>query len=279
MPQTRSLLTAQAAIAIVLGGDEGDVENAFDEGRAAERILVAAGLLGLAAGIAWINPVARAGRVASSGCLLTGSPGRSSPSDTRPRPPTSEVRARGGAPAAIRDGLQRALASGLITGLRVSTVRGHAGWHHGPMQRPGEGKTISLRALNRATLDRQLLLRRSRLSVPATLEHLVGMQAQTPHTAYVGLWTRLEGFRGDDLSTLLLDRSVVRIALMRGTIHLVTARTPGASGRSSSRSWTGSRRVSSGSAWPASTSTRSWRWDAPSWTSNRGRSRRSATTC
>ena len=49
VPQTRSLLTAQAAIAIVLGGDEGDVENAFDEGRAAERILVAAGLLGLAA--------------------------------------------------------------------------------------------------------------------------------------------------------------------------------------------------------------------------------------
>ena len=60
VPQTRSLLTAQAAIAIVLGGDEGDVENAFDEGRAAERILVAAGLLGLAAGIAWINPGARA---------------------------------------------------------------------------------------------------------------------------------------------------------------------------------------------------------------------------
>jgi hypothetical protein len=28
------VLTAQSAIAIVLGGDEGDVENAFDEGRA-----------------------------------------------------------------------------------------------------------------------------------------------------------------------------------------------------------------------------------------------------
>jgi len=58
--------------------------------------------------------------------------------------------------------------------------------------------------------------------IGSTLGHLVGMQAQTPHTAYVGLWTRLEGFRGDDLSTLLLDRSVVRMALMRGTIHLVT---------------------------------------------------------
>jgi len=65
VPQTRSLLTAPTAIAIVLDGDEGDVEHAFDEGRAAERILIAAGLLGLAAGIAWINPAARveAGRI------------------------------------------------------------------------------------------------------------------------------------------------------------------------------------------------------------------------
>ena len=90
------------------------------------------------------------------------------------------------------------------------------------MERTAE--TLSLRALNRATLDRQMLLRRSTSSVAATLEHLVGMQAQTPHTAYVGLWTRLVDFRGEQLSDLLVDRSVVRIALMRGTIHLVTAR-------------------------------------------------------
>jgi hypothetical protein len=92
------------------------------------------------------------------------------------------------------------------------------------MQRAATSETISLRALNRATLDRQLLLRRSTLSVAATLEHLVGMQAQTPHTAYVGLWTRLADFRGEQLADLLVDRSAVRIALMRGTIHLVTAR-------------------------------------------------------
>lgn len=92
------------------------------------------------------------------------------------------------------------------------------------MHRAATGETLGLRAINRATLDRQLLLRRSTLSVSATLEHLVGMQAQTPHTAYVGLWTRLAGFRGEQLSDLLADRSVVRMALMRGTIHLVTAR-------------------------------------------------------
>jgi hypothetical protein len=92
------------------------------------------------------------------------------------------------------------------------------------MQRPSPGATLGIRALNRASLDRQLLLHRSGLSVAQTLELLVGMQAQTPHTAYVGLWTRLDGFRGDDLAELLLNHAVVRMALMRGTIHLVTAR-------------------------------------------------------
>ena len=58
-PQTRSLRTAQQAIVIVLGGDPADVEDAFDEGRAAERVLIAAGLLGLAAGISWVQPSAR----------------------------------------------------------------------------------------------------------------------------------------------------------------------------------------------------------------------------
>jgi nitroreductase len=59
VPQTRSLMTAPAAIAIVLGGDDADPEHAFDEGRAAERLLIAAGLLGLAAGVAWILPAVR----------------------------------------------------------------------------------------------------------------------------------------------------------------------------------------------------------------------------
>lgn len=97
-------------------------------------------------------------------------------------------------------------------------------WHHVPMSGdPIPGATLSLRALNRATLDRQLLLRRSTTTVLEVIERLVGMQAQTPHTAYVGLWDRLEGFRPEQLSDRLVDRSVVRMALMRGTIHLVTA--------------------------------------------------------
>lgn len=61
MPQTRSLRTATAAIAIVLPANGGhELGDAYDEGRAAERILIAAGLLDLAAGIAWIRSDVRA---------------------------------------------------------------------------------------------------------------------------------------------------------------------------------------------------------------------------
>ncbi len=86
------------------------------------------------------------------------------------------------------------------------------------------GGVLGRRALNRATLERQLLLRRSALPVLEAIEWLVGLQAQTPHSWYVGLWTRLEGFDPQRVSDLLTERRVVRIALMRSTIHLVTAR-------------------------------------------------------
>lgn len=59
-PQTRALRTATAAIAIVLPEEPGRaVSHAYDEGRAAERILIAASILGLGAGIGWILPQAR----------------------------------------------------------------------------------------------------------------------------------------------------------------------------------------------------------------------------
>jgi Winged helix DNA-binding domain len=82
---------------------------------------------------------------------------------------------------------------------------------------------LSLRALNRATLARQLLLARSSMSALDAIEHLVGMQAQAPFAPYYGLWSRLDDFSGDELSGLLTERKAVRVVLMRGTIHLVTA--------------------------------------------------------
>jgi hypothetical protein len=83
---------------------------------------------------------------------------------------------------------------------------------------------LSLRALNRATLARQLLLRRSSMSALEAIEHLVGMQAQAPFAPYYGLWSRLDGFTAEELSGLLTSRKAVRIVLMRGTIHLVAAK-------------------------------------------------------
>jgi len=83
---------------------------------------------------------------------------------------------------------------------------------------------LSDRALNRATLARQLLLERSSLSIAATVEHLVGLQAQTPQSWYVGLWSRLENFHAEDASELLARRELVRMSSIRGTIHLLTSR-------------------------------------------------------
>ncbi len=84
-------------------------------------------------------------------------------------------------------------------------------------------EVLSRPELNRATLARQLLLERSARAPLAAVEHLVGMQAQVPHNPYTGLWSRLERFEPTSLSELLERREVVRVGVMRGTIHLVTA--------------------------------------------------------
>ncbi len=83
-------------------------------------------------------------------------------------------------------------------------------------------ETLSRRALNRALLARQHLLERSALDPVAMVEHLLGLQAQAPLPPYVGLWCRVEGIRPHHLAGLLERGEVVRMVLMRSTVHLVS---------------------------------------------------------
>jgi hypothetical protein len=85
-------------------------------------------------------------------------------------------------------------------------------------------RVLTLRELNRATLARQLLLERKRLSPATVIERLVGMQAQWPPAPYVGIWTRTSGFRRETLERALASGAVVKATVMRQTLHLVTPR-------------------------------------------------------
>lgn len=82
---------------------------------------------------------------------------------------------------------------------------------------------LTLRQLNRTHLHRQHLLERSTASTGDMLRAIVGLQAQDVKDPYMAMWSRIDGFRHQDLAGMLENRSAVRASLMRGTIHLVTA--------------------------------------------------------
>ncbi|MCJ8014134.1 winged helix DNA-binding domain-containing protein [Paenibacillus sp. KQZ6P-2] len=84
-------------------------------------------------------------------------------------------------------------------------------------------KVLDSRALNRATLARQMLLCRADIPVLDVVEKLIGLQAQALNAPYFALWSRMENFQQEQLSELIRDRKVVRMALMRSTLHLVSA--------------------------------------------------------
>ena len=82
---------------------------------------------------------------------------------------------------------------------------------------------LDRRALGRATLERQLLLARATRTPLDAVHHLVGLQAQVPTDPYLALWSRLDAFDPVATGRLVEERALVRIVVMRATIHLVTA--------------------------------------------------------
>jgi hypothetical protein len=86
------------------------------------------------------------------------------------------------------------------------------------------GRVLTQRELNRALLARQLLLERVSLPIPRALERIGGIQNQYAPSAYIRLWSCLEGFRRDDLTRALERRTVVQATLLRATIHIVSKR-------------------------------------------------------
>jgi hypothetical protein len=83
---------------------------------------------------------------------------------------------------------------------------------------------LSDRALNRATLERQLLLGRRKMPVVKAIEQVLALQAQVPRPPHVGLWSRLEKFERRHLLAPLHARTLVRATTMRGTIHIMSAK-------------------------------------------------------
>ncbi len=81
---------------------------------------------------------------------------------------------------------------------------------------------LTNRALNRATLARQMLLERADVGIVEAVRVLVGLQGQVSEGPYQGLWSRLRGFRHEDLTALIVDRTLVRATSLRATLHLHT---------------------------------------------------------
>jgi hypothetical protein len=82
---------------------------------------------------------------------------------------------------------------------------------------------LDTRALNRALLARQLLLQRSTLPITRAVETIGGLQAQYAPSAYIGLWSRLDGFQRPKLTRSLESARLIQATLMRVTIHVVSA--------------------------------------------------------
>ena len=122
--------------------------------------------------------------------------------------------------------------AGVDVGVQISSV-GYSALHGHPWGAHRSADTtecvprvsepiLSARQLNRAMLARQLLLERSTLPLAEALEQVGGLQTQYAPSGYIGLWSRLDGFRRASLTEALERRRAIQATLMRATIHLVS---------------------------------------------------------
>nr|WP_199523359.1 winged helix DNA-binding domain-containing protein [Kitasatospora sp. MBT66] len=81
--------------------------------------------------------------------------------------------------------------------------------------------TITAGQLNRATLERQLLVRREEIGVAEAVRRVVALQAQQTASPYLALWNRVAGFDPAELDRAFAELGIVRSTLMRITLHAV----------------------------------------------------------
>jgi hypothetical protein len=84
-------------------------------------------------------------------------------------------------------------------------------------------RTLTARQLNRATLARQLLLRRESLPVVEAVHRVVALQAQEPASPYLALWNRLTDFDPAELDAAFAGYAIVKATLMRVALHAADA--------------------------------------------------------
>src|SRR5207237_1303578 len=105
-----------------------------------------------------------------------------------------------------------------------AAILGHAAPERTRILPAAYRKAVTLRELNRAMLARQLLLERTKLGIVAAIERLPALQAQWAPSPYYALWARLAHFTRERLWAAIESHRVIRARLMRGTLHLVSAR-------------------------------------------------------
>lgn len=82
---------------------------------------------------------------------------------------------------------------------------------------------LTARRLNRATLERQLLLHRQPVHTAEAVRRAVALQAQEPASPYLALWNRVAELEPADVDTAFTDHVIVKAQLMRITLHAVHA--------------------------------------------------------